>query len=129
MKTGRALIAFIMLVTVDLNAADPMDLNGDGKIDTQDASVLLAPGGNAYDPAMDCNEDGKLDLADALFFVQCSTGMWEERGAGFSSLVYDTPKDRVLFSGCQKIKASCTAMAFTRSGEGVPQSFATRRSE
>jgi hypothetical protein len=80
--TGRAIITIVHSITYTILAMTPIgiisgdgasinpgailssDLNGDGKVDLVDLSILIVKMMGPYDPRYDLNSDGNLNLGD-----------------------------------------------------------------
>lgn len=69
------LIGLIVLVAVGYllylnNSKKPLDVNKDGKVDTQDAIAVVPVLTQTVTSAADVNKDGKVDVADAVEAVK-----------------------------------------------------------
>jgi hypothetical protein len=113
MKTLALATLLFMMVGNITRAADPKDLNGDGKINMDDAiafSARLSAGSMAFDPALDCDKDGKVDLSDALLYGQWVNGLWEDKAKSFPSPIFGVKEDRALFTNYMQKMPARTAM-------------------
>ena len=93
LKEGETTISVVTLdgyftaeciITVTKGDAVLGDLNGDGKVNTADAVIVLKISAGMvaldekYQAAGDCNRDGKVNTADAVLILKYSAGMIEE---------------------------------------------------
>jgi hypothetical protein len=61
---SQVIPATVNVVKPATKLQDPADINGDGKIDFSDVSILIANWGNPKNQAADLNHDGVVDLKD-----------------------------------------------------------------
>ena len=72
---GVLLLFFISVLTFSSVHAITGDVNGDGKVDVKDITLLVkaygaSPGDPRFNPSYDLNQDGRIDLRDIVIVVQ-----------------------------------------------------------
>jgi Protein of unknown function (DUF3160) len=81
------------------------DVNGDQKVDAQDAQAFLAAvAAGTPPPSLDVDGDGVVGLSDALLFGRWINGLYEKPSAGMSTLYFNNPADTAAFAGYQADK-------------------------
>jgi len=98
-----ALILGTVLCASLASAAVPraIDINGDGKIDTDDAQAFLDAVAQGTAPALDLDGDGKTGLSDALLYGRWIDGLYSKPSAGLGSLYFQDPADSAAFGKYQ----------------------------
>ena len=94
-----------VILLLSLKTALPVDLNGDGEINSADCQKfleMLASGTAAGRSDLDINKDGVTDLKDALLFGQWVNGLWNDPESNFSTLYSSCPQDTVAYNNYMK---------------------------
>jgi hypothetical protein len=78
-----------------------IDINGDGKIDADDAQAFLDAVAQGSAPALDLDGDGKTGLSDALLYGRWIDGLFTKPAAGLGSLYFQDPADSAAFARYQ----------------------------
>src|SRR3954470_21742521 len=77
----------------DASVPRPIDINGDGRIDADDAQAFLDAVAQGSPPALDLDGDGKTGLSDALLYGRWIDGLFSKPAAGLGSLYFQDPAD------------------------------------
>ena len=78
-----------------------VDLNGDGRVDAEDAQAFLDAVAKGTPPTLDLDGDGKTGLSDALLYGRWIDGLWSKPAAGLGSLYFQDPADSGAFARYQ----------------------------